>query len=143
MAEREFQIGERKFKLNKIDAMKQFHIVRRIAPILQELVPAMGTIAKSKVEDLSEEDKLAEFSKIVGPVMNGLARLSDDDSNFVLYRLLSSVEILQPQFNSWTYIATEAGIKMQDLELPEILQIAGKAFMYNLSNFFSSLPRKA
>lgn len=141
MNEREFKIGDRNFKLSKIDAIRQFHIVRRIAPILKDLLPVMGTIAKSKLDSLNEEQKLEEFGRIAGPIMQGLSNLSDSDADFVLYRLLASVEIEQPQFHSWSAVATESGVKMQDLELPVLLQLAGRALMYNLAGFFSSLPR--
>lgn len=143
MSEREFSIDARKFKLNKIDAMKQFHIVRRIAPLLREFLPVMGTIAKAKVDLMSDEQKLDEFAKIANPLIEGLSKLSDADADFVLYRLLASVEVEQPEFRSWATIATEAGVKVQDLELPILLQCAGRALMYNLSGFFSSLRRMA
>jgi hypothetical protein len=139
--DREFRIGDRKFKLNKIDALRQFHIVRRIAPLLREMIPVMGSIKKAKVDDLTEEQKFEQFGLIASPIIEGLARLSDADADFVLFRLLASVEVEQPQFNSWTFIATESGIKMQDMDLPVLLQAAGRALMFNLSGFFASLPR--
>lgn len=138
--EREFEIAGKKFKLSKVDAMKQFHIVRRIGPLLAELAPAMGKIGKVS-ENLSEEQKLEEFGKLAAPIMQGLSKLSDADADFVLYRLLACVEVHQPQFNSWAKVAGESGIVMQDLDLPVLLQLAGKALMFNLSGFFTSLPR--
>ena len=42
---------------------------------------------------MSEEEKLNEFSKIAGPIMNGLQKLSDVDSEYVLYCLLAAVEV--------------------------------------------------
>jgi hypothetical protein len=141
MTDREFEVGGRKFKLSKVDAIRQFHIVRRIGPLLAELVPAMSGIAKAKVDSLSETEKLEEFGKIAAPLMQGLSKLSDVDADFVLYRLLGCVEVHQPQFNSWAKVATDAGVVMQDLELPILLQLAGRALMFNLTGFFSSLPR--
>lgn len=41
MSDRDFKIGDREFKLNKIDAFKQFHLVRRVGPLLADLLPAM------------------------------------------------------------------------------------------------------
>ena len=35
----DFEIGGRQFKLNKIDAIKQFHVARRVSPILGDLMP--------------------------------------------------------------------------------------------------------
>lgn len=143
MSERDFEIGSRKFKLNKIDAFKQFHITRRLAPLLGELAPVMGSIAQSaKNSDLlSETEKLEQFAKLAAPVMNGLSKLSDQDADRVLYGLLSAVEIQQAAGN-WARVATDSALMMQDLELPVLLQCAGRAFMFNLSGFFQGLPQK-
>jgi len=61
-----------------------------------------------------------------------------------LFRLLGSVEVQQEFSGStvWAKVATDSAIMMQDIELPILLQVAGKALMYNLSGFFGSLPRK-
>jgi hypothetical protein len=144
--DRSFEIGGREFKLNKIDAMKQFHVARRIGPILAELVPAMKGISKVNSDSMTEEQKLEEFARIATPFMAGISKLSDADSDYVLYRLLSAVEVKQPASNSWARIAVigpdgNAMLMMQDLELPMLLQAAGRALMYNLSGFFASLRR--
>lgn len=140
--ERTFEIGGRNFKLDKINAFKQFHIVRRIAPILAELLPAMADIAKitKSSENYSESEKLDQFGKIAGPVMNGLSKLSDSEADKVLFGLLSSVEVQQSAGN-WAKVANDSMLMIQDIELPVMLQIAGKAFMFNLSGFFAVLPQ--
>ena len=141
MADRDFEIGTRKFKLNKINAFRQFHIVRRIGPILSDLLPSMTTMKKvSSSSELSEMEKFDEFAKIAAPLMTGLSKLSDKDADYVLFGLLSSVEILQDTGN-WAKVATDSMLMMQDMELPVLLQIAGRAFAFNLAGFFGELPR--
>jgi hypothetical protein len=144
MSERDFEIGGRKFKLSKIDAFKQFHIVRRIAPLLSDLLPAMKDIQKvqTHAESMSEEQKLDEFAKIAAPLMTGLAKLSDEDSNRVLFGLLESVEMQQLEHGNWMRLAQNQMLMAQNLELPILLQVAGRAFMYNLSGFFAALPHR-
>lgn len=136
MSDRDFEIGTRKFKLNKMDAFKQFHIVRRIGPILADLLPALKDIKKVSEGENSESDKLDQFARIATPLMTGLSKLSDEDSNKVLFGLLSSVEVQQGMGN-WAKISTDTALMMNDLELPVLLQAAGKAFMFNLSGFFA------
>lgn len=139
---RSFKIGEREFKLNKIDAFRQFHIVRRIGPLLAELIKSMQGIGNVDEKSMTEAQKLEHFAKIAAPLMEGLSRLSDADSDYVLLRLLASVEVYQSQFNVWAKVATESAVAIQDMELPMMLQIAGKALVYNLSGFFALLPRQ-
>ena len=139
MSDRDFSIGGRQFKLNKIDAFKQFHIVRRIGPILSDLLPALKD-AKGSADKMSEDAKLDALAKIATPVMSGLSRLSDADSELVLYGLLASVEMQQDSGN-WARVCNGTMLMMQDLELPVLLQIAGRAFIFNLSSFFAGLPQ--
>lgn len=140
--EREFDIGGRPFKLCKIDVFKQFHIARRIAPLLADIVPVLGDLKKLKgFDDLPNNDKLDNLAKLAKPLMDGLAKLSDEDSNRVLFGLLSAVEV--NHMGSWTKVSTDSMLMVQDMELPVLLQVAGRAFMYNLSGFFAAVPAKA
>lgn len=134
MNEREFEINGRRFMCSKIDAFKQFHIVRRMAPILADLLPVASKFAKMNATDLKEDQIEA-----LAPIMNGIAKLSDVDADKVLIGLLSAVEIKQETGN-WAKVAGDHGLMFQDLDLPTMLQAAGRAFMYNLSGFFTALP---
>ena len=142
MDERDFEIGGVKFKLNKMDAFKQFHIVRRISPLLSELLPAMKEIARNKtdMQAMSDDDKFEQFAKIGQPLLMGFSKLSDEDANKVLLGLLSSVEIQQSHGN-WARISTETAMMINNLELPVLMQAAGRAFMFNLSGFFAVAHR--
>lgn len=140
--ERDFEIGGKQFRLSKINALKQFHVVRRIAPILAKLAPIMAEAAanQGKIDALPEAEKLKEFAKFASPIMEGLSELSDQDSEFVLMSLLGSAEIQQSAGN-WAKIANGTMLMIQDLELPVMLNVAGRALMYNLSGFFAVLPQ--
>lgn len=144
MSDRDFTIGSREFKFNKIDAFKQFHIVRRIGPILSDLLPAMkgmSPVSTKKADKLSSDDQLDLLAKFAAPFMNGISKLSDADADLVLFGLLSSVEVKQVSGN-WVKVSTPTMLMVQDMELPVLLQIAGRAFMFNLSNFFTALPQQ-
>lgn len=138
-----FEIAGRKFKLNKMDAFKQFHIARRMAPLLSELIPVFGTIAKAQKTGSTEAEKFDEIAKLLQPIMMGLSKLSDEDSNKVLFGLLSSVEMQQTANGGWAKLATESSLMFQDLDLPILLNAAGRAFIFNVGGFFAALPRNS
>lgn len=146
MNERSFSIGGRDFQLSRIDAFKQFHIVRRLGPILSELAPKLGEFSKaSKLDENSpESDKLDIIAKFVGPFVDGISKLSDEDADKILFGLLSSVEVKQTigGISSWSRISNGSSLMMQDLDLPILLQAAGRALLFNLSGFFAALPQK-
>lgn len=139
-----FSIGERQFKLSKINAMKQYHIVRRIAPILGDMLPAMKDIAKAhETKGLSEDEKLDQAVKFAGPIMNGLSKLSDKDSEIVLYGLLAAVEMKQAEHGNYAKLVVGDMLAFDTLELPVLLQAAGRSFMYNMAGFFDVLQRSS
>ncbi len=141
MSDNSFEIGGKKFKLNKIDAFKQFHIVRRIGPLLSDLIPAMKSAQGVKnLDNLSESERLDQIAGFAGPIMTGLSKLSDKDADFVLFGLLASVEV-QQQAGNWAKIAVDGMMMVQDFELPILLNIAGRAFMFNIAGFFNTLQR--
>lgn len=140
--DRGFEFGGRKFQLRKIDAFRQFHVVRRIGPILSELLPVLKAGQAFNLERATEEQKLDALAKFATPIMLGFSKLSDADADYVLFRLLAAVEMQQSAGN-WAPVATDTMLMIQDLELPAMLQLAGRAFMYNLSGFFAVLPQQS
>lgn len=140
MSDRDFKIGSSEFQLSKMDAFKQFHIVRRIAPILGDLLPVISKAKQLNSGELSEEQKLESLGAVMTPIMTGLSKLSDEDANKVLFGLLSSVSLKQSAGN-FARLATDTQLMFADLELPVLMQAAGRAFAYNLSGFFGALPR--
>lgn len=144
MAENSFEFAGKKFKLGKINAMKQFHVARRVAPILADLVPIMTEVAKlDKTDDsLSQSEKLDQMAKLAAPLMVGVSRLSDKDSEMVLHALLQSVEI-QQEAGNWARLSSGDALMFHDMGLDVMLNAAGRAFMYNMAGFFSALPRSS
>lgn len=136
-----FSLANRQFSLTKLDAFKQFHIVRRMGPILIDLLPQIQVFASTKkAENLSEREQFESIEKIARPFMLGLAKLSDEDADYVFHGLLASAEVQQGQAN-WARIYVNGTLMFTDLELPILIQVAARAFMYNLAGFFAALPQ--
>lgn len=138
-------IDGREYKLNKINPMTQFHIVRRITPIMGKVLPLLVSVKSdaSSFESIGETKQLDMLAKLATPVMEGLSSLSDADADFVLIRLLASVEMKDASTGHWFFIADgQVGMKYDTLELPLMINLAGRAFMHNLASFIHALGRK-
>lgn len=136
MDSNKFSIGGMEFTVSKINALKQFQIVRRIAPILADLVPVAQKFSKLTESQLKEDQ-----AELIAPIMSGISKLSDADANKVLFALLAAVEIKQMPIGNWARVANDDRLMFEDLELPVLLQIAGRAFAFNMSGFFSAMPQ--
>lgn len=123
----EFELEGRTYRANKIDARSQFHIVRRLAPVLGEIAPA---IQGGKKEGLDALPALA----------SAIAKLSDADADYCIFGLLKAIVRKQDQGLGWTPVSTENLLMYDDISMPIMLQLAFKAFSHNMSGFFAALP---
>jgi len=139
----EFSAGPRKFKVSKINALKQFHIVRRMTPILSKLAPKLKDLRPLVMTngEMTEDQKLDAAADFLAPVIEGFSLLSDKDSEYVLMTLLEAVEMHQEQYGNWAKVASGGQLMFQDLDLGVLMQAAGRAFMFNLQGFFAVLPQ--
>jgi hypothetical protein len=143
MSERDFSIGERKFKLSKIDVIRQFHIVRRLAPMIGDIIPVAHKLQKMGSFDVNQlTDAQAEaLAPLINRSLDLFSKLPDQDAEMILKGLCSCIELHQPASNNWAKIVAGDMFAFQDLGLSLLLQCAGRAFMYNLGSFFDALPQ--
>lgn len=114
----DFVINGINYKASKLPAIKQFHIVRRVAPLLA---------------GMTDKDKALEG------IMNGIGSLKDEDANYILFGLLSCVEREQVG-HGWAKVCVGESLMFQDIDLGVMFQIATKAFQENYQSFFNALP---
>lgn len=130
MSERDFSIGNIKFKLNKLGIFKQFHLSRYILPIMGDIIPIASKISANKNAD--------QFETLV-PILTWMSKLPKKEAEEIFLTLLSCVEMQQAQ-GGWAYLANDTTLMFQDLELPTLFQVAGRAFGYNLKGFLAASP---
>lgn len=136
------------FKYSKIDAIKQFHIVRRLAPVVGELMAVVTNSANlvkgGKKEDISLDDIDFDIvAKNIGPLMEVLAKLPDADVEYCLYGLLSAAERKIPG-GGWAKVTTPDGkhLMFEDVKSDMIfmIQVCAGSFMMNIAGFINALP---
>ena len=121
----ELELEGRTYRANKIDARTQFHIVRRLAPVLGEIAPALQ--GKGGLDALP-------------PLANAVAKLTDSDADYVIFGLLKAVVRKQDQGLGWGPVATGEQLMYDDITMPLMLKLAWQSFSFNMSGFFAALP---
>jgi len=122
----EFELSEKRYSVGKLDARTQFHIVRRLAPVLSELAPAL----KNKGNDL----------EALVPLTGAIAKLTDEDADYCLFGLLKVVYRFQGQGLGTGPVCTGNSLMYDDIDMSVMLQLAWKSLSYNMSGFFVGLP---
>lgn len=121
----EFELEGRTYRANKIDARTQFHIVRRLAPVLGEIAPALQ--GKGGLDALP-------------PLANAVAKLTDSDADYIIFGLLKAVVRKQDHGLGWGPVATGEHLMYDDITMPLMLKLAWQSFSFNMSGFFAALP---
>lgn len=150
-----FQYKGVNYRAERIDAMRQFHVVRRLAPVLAQLAAAFGKVAPPAKapapvpapvpapEAVAEPTAAAPIDPgaIAGleGVANALAGLSDADAEYVLHTLLSHVTREQPGAG-WHKVSNGSSFMYDDLPLPTLMYLAFKSLQENLGDFFAAIP---
>lgn len=131
----EFTIGDKNFTAGKLDAFKQLHVSRRIAPIIPTLVPIFVKIAK----DGAMKD-LAGLAELLVPFADGLAGLSDETSEYVISTCLSVVK-RQAQGGNWAPVWSQQAkaCMFDDMDLGDLIQISIKVIQDSLGPFIRGL----
>lgn len=97
----EISIGEDKYQVNSLNAMDQFHVFRRVAPLMRGLGEGFASLPPEAMDgslaELSERDTL----RIFGPLMDVLAGMDDANINYIIHKCLAKVQV-QVQDGRWT-----------------------------------------
>jgi len=134
-----------------MDALTQFHVSRRLTSVVLGLAPLIALNAT--VEDLAAviTSDLGQNVKLLEPVLNAVAKMPDEDVNYVVAKTLGKVfrAIKNPSTGSiegWSpmWSASAQAPMYADLSLPDLVQVVWYALRENLEDFsFGSLSRSS
>ena len=130
-----FTVGGKNYTASKLSAMVQFHIVRKMAPLLAGMLPP----------DVQSKDigslLLSKASAVLPGLADSLSKLSDQDSEFVLYGLLGCVKQEQPNGLGWAPVVVNKQMMFDNITMPDMILIAVKSAQHNFRDFLNALPQ--
>ncbi len=101
----EFEQGGAKYRIKKLNAIEQWHLNRKIAPLLPPLIPVFLKIARTKGGLTGDIEGVASF---LGPFAEGIAGMSDEASEYVINTCLSAIQ-REVTANVWSPVWSAAG----------------------------------
>lgn len=131
----EFEVGGQTYRAAKLSAMAQFHVARRIAPIIPTLIPIFVKLSQGGG---SARDLLG-LADSLGPLTQALSDLSDDAAEYVIGNCLGVCQRRTPS-GSWAPVwSGKAGCMFDDITAVEMLQIASSVIQDSLGPFIQGL----
>lgn len=132
----EFEIAGQRYRAEKLDAFKQLHVSRKIAPIVPKLLPMFLKFAGNAD---SLKDDLAGMAEAFEPLAQALADMPDADCEYVFNACLGVV--MRNQQGNWTPIWSQSAksLMFDDIDLGQMTQIAVKVIWDSLGGFIKGL----
>lgn len=136
----EFKNGKHIYRAGRMDAMTQFHVMRRLTPCLGK----MAGLAGGKVKLIFDAegnivDIDGDLDDVLLPLVNAITALSDDEVNFVFNACLEVTERKQAG-GAWAPLCVKGTVMFDDITLPVRLQAVYQVVKENLTDFFGELP---
>lgn len=137
------EVGGARYRVGRMNAMTQFHVGRRLAPVLAILgLKAASMIGEAPPTD--DKDVMESFVPLLAPLAEVLARMSDEDSNYVVERcmLVTEREITE---GKWQMVVASGSspvadrFMFQDIDLHVMLRLVLEAIRENLAGFMTGL----
>lgn len=121
----EFKVGEDSFRTTKLDVFVQFHLVRKLLPVL---------VAFAHFKDPTKRGNVAA---LLGPLAEVLARMTKEDAEEVLTNCLA---VVQRQVGSqWAPVKAVGSHALMDsgMSLLVVLELVRSVLQENLGSFFA------
>lgn len=126
----EMTVGQFNYQFGKLAAMTQFHVVRRLAPVLA----AMGlsiTEMVAKGKSLKEDDVVLF---VMDKASDVLAKMSNEDAEYIIHSCLAVVR--RQQGDRWMPMMTGKSFQFQDIDMQLMIQLTVEVLKENLASFF-------
>lgn len=148
--------GGTNYRIGRLDPFVQFHVARRLAPILANLGTALKEAApllQSKQatggtpEEAAASKDAEDFDALavaIGPIAETLAKMSDEDVDYILHKCLA---VCQRDIGGgkWAPVQLRGGTRLmfEDIDLPTLMGLTINTIQDNLSSFFPTGPQSS
>ncbi|WP_322080196.1 phage tail assembly chaperone [Burkholderia cenocepacia] len=158
----EIELSGKRYQIGKLNAMQQFHVSRRIAPIIPSMIPvlmkfyaeiersrnaaanaALGMLAAGEDASAAEQRDVLGLVDSIAPVLqpfaDALAGLKDEDAEYVFGTCLSVVE--RQHQNGWAKVwsAAHKTSLFDDMDMGAMLPLVVRVVVENLGPFINGL----
>lgn len=161
------EINGIEYTIGRLNAVDQFHVSRKIAPIVPKLMPIIAEVAKGDLtkailaieaneekikkaeesgegekstqepEAIPELDDLTPLADAFSPLMEVFASMPEEDVNFIIYKCLSVVK------RGGAVVCRNNSIMFDNLGMTELLPLVIATIRINLGNFILGLLTQA
>lgn len=96
----EFEMDGNRYRINKLDTIKQWHLSRKVSPLIPPLIPVFMKIARAG----GLMNDIEGIGELLGPFAEGISTMSDEHSEYVFNTCLGAVQRFNGVDSKWLRI---------------------------------------
>jgi hypothetical protein len=123
----DFEVGGKKYRSGKMNAIQQFQVARRLAPILAAIPDAVKKINSG-------------FEAMV-PMLEIVSKMSDDEVTYVIGECMSVVNREDGAGWAKVWVKGASAPMYDDIDMMQMLTITTNVIMDNLLPFIGAVPQ--
>lgn len=131
----EFTIKDIQFTAGKLSAMDQFHVSRRIMPIIPALLPIYQQLKAAGDSPLSGD--LGKLADAMQPLSEVMAHMDDKDAEYIIAKCMAVVK--RKHMDNWASVWSGAGLMFDDMDMSIVLPVVIRVIQDSLGPFISGL----
>ncbi len=130
----EITISGNTYRYGKLNAFQQFHLERRILPLVFSAFPLFDSVASDGEDAVVSWEDVVEKAK---PLADALSGMPDEDAEYVIRTCLSVV--YRKQGMEWSPVVSDGSLMFDDLDAFETVLLGFFVIRRNLANFMQKL----
>lgn len=139
----ELEISGNAYRINTMPAMTQFHVMRKLGPVLPGIVPMLAQAAAAIPHEgegegsaMATVDGVAAIAMAAQPLLDGLASMADADAEYVINHCLSAVMRKDTGGKSWSAVHRDGVTMFDDIDMIGRMQLIWSVLRENYAGFF-------
>ena len=145
----EFTLGEDTYRIGKLNAFQQFHLSRKVAPIIPTLIPVFLKLQEStsqvpldspdQIPDKPLSGDLGAMAEMMQPFADGIANMPDESAEFILATCLGVVQRKQGSVWSEIWNKNQAICMFDDIDLGLMMKLCFRVITESLGPFLRGM----
>lgn len=143
----EFDLGADTFRIGKLNAFQQFHLSRKVAPMIPTLIPVFLKLKGADKADAAEggadaaplSGDLGALAELMQPFAEGIAAMPDETAEFILSTCLGAVQ--RKQGTAWfpVWSASQNVCMFDDIDLGVMMKLSFRVITESLGPFLRGM----
>lgn len=135
------EISGHQYQFGKLSAMKQWNVLRRVAPAMVGVLGMANLKAAAAADGGENQFDVKDLIDKIEPFLDAMSKLSDEDNAYVIDACLSVVTRGQEGDRGWAPVGSSSALMFQDIDLLVMMRLVFEAGRENLLGFFAAFQQ--